>query len=127
MHRFVMTALVALAPLALCAEDPSPDHVKWMKECGELTGKIRKNEDVEASAKRLAELSKEIQGFWASRSETGAKSSTELETTALALAAAARSGNADSIAEASRAVNGTCRTCHNAHRERVSEGVYKIK
>ena len=31
------------------------------------------------------------------------------------------------VATALKTVGGTCRTCHDAHREKVSENVYKIK
>jgi len=98
-----------------------------MKEVQELQGKIRKNVEVEASAKRVAELGKDIEAFWAKRSETGAKSSKDLIAAATALAKAAGANDEAAIKDSGKLLGGTCRSCHDAHRERVGENVYKIK
>lgn len=109
-------------------EDPTPEHVAWMKESGELQGKIRQNQDVEASAKRMAAIYKEVEGFWAKRSEIGAKSSKDAQEAANALASAAASGaDAQALRAAAKQLGASCMSCHQAHREKVSEGVYKIK
>jgi len=78
----------------LGSEEPPAQHVKWMKESGELQGKIRKNEDIAASAQRLAAIYKEVEGFWTPRSEVGGKASKDLQAAATALASAATSGDA---------------------------------
>jgi len=98
-----------------------------MKEIGSLQGKIRKNEDVEASAKRLAALSKDVEAFWGKRSDVGLKSAQELGAAANTIASAAAAGKADDIAAGGKSLGGACRSCHDAHREKISEGVYKIK
>jgi cytochrome c556 len=43
------------------------------------------------------------------------------------LAAAAKSENADAVRSAMGKLGGSCKQCHEAHREKVSEGVYRIK
>jgi cytochrome c556 len=123
---FLALALTA-APFLLGSEDPPPQHVNWMKESGQLQGKIRKNEDVEASAKRLAAISVEVEAFWAKRSEVGLKSAKEASEAANAIAKAAAAGDAAGVAAASRSLGAACKACHDANREKVSEGVYKIK
>jgi hypothetical protein len=123
---FLALALAA-APYLMGAEDPPPQHVQWMKESGQLQGKIRKNEDVEASAKRLAAIYIEVEGFWAKRNETGLKSAKDAQEAANAIAKAAAAGDAAGVAAASKSLGGACKTCHDANREKVSEGVYKIK
>ena len=43
------------------------------------------------------------------------------------LAAAASSNNADGVRSAMGALGGTCKQCHEAHREKLADGSYKIK
>ena len=123
----VLALALTVAPFLMGAEDPPPQHVQLMKESGQLQGKIRKNEDVEASAKRLAAISVEVEAFWAKRSEVGLKSAKEASAAANAIAKAAGAGDAAGVAAAGRSLGNACKTCHDAHREKVSEGVYKIK
>lgn len=98
-----------------------------MKESGELSGKIRKGVDVEASAKRLAAIYKEVEVFWSKRSEVGGKSARDAQAAANALAKASADGDQQAIAAASKALGGTCRGCHDAHREKISDTEYKIR
>ncbi len=127
MHGIIAAAVLAASPALFAAEDPPPHHVKWMKESGELQGKIRKGIEVEASAKRTAAIYKEVEGFWAKRSEDGAKSARDAQAAANELAKVAASGDAAAIAAASKVLGGTCRTCHDAHREKISDTEYKIR
>ncbi len=122
-----LTLALCAVPVLIASEEPPAQHVKWMKESGELQGKIRKNEDVAASAQRLAAIYKEVEGFWGPRSEVGGKAAKDLQVAANALASAATAGDATAVTAASRGVGGACRTCHDAHREKISENVYKIK
>lgn len=115
------------ASLLLGAEDPPEAHVKLMKEIGKLSGNLRKGIDVEASASKIAALGPDVDKFWAKRSETGAKTTKDMIAAATALAAAAKSNDSAAVAEASKQLGGSCKGCHDAHREKVSEGVYKIK
>ncbi len=127
MHGIIAAAVLAASPALFASEVPPEQHVKWMKESGELSGKVRKGVDVEASAKRMAAVFKEVEGFWAKRSEVGAKSSKDAQAAANQLAKVAASGDAAAIAAASKVLGGTCRTCHDAHREKISDTEYKIK
>ena len=109
------------------AEEPTPEHQKLMKEIGGLNGKIHKGEDVAANAKLLAEAGKQVEAIWGKRSEVGLKSAQELQAGANEMATAAAANNAEGIAAAGKTVGGSCRTCHDQHREKVAENVYKIK
>ncbi|MBI5084417.1 MAG: cytochrome c [Acidobacteria bacterium] len=127
MQTLLLSLAFAAVPCLVASEDPSPQHVQWMKETGALNGKIRKGEDVEASAKRLAALYKDVAVFWSPRSETGKKTTADIQSGADALAKAAAAGDAAGVAAASRTIGGSCRTCHDTHREKISETEYKIK
>lgn len=127
MHGIIAAAVLAASPALFASEDPPEQHVKWMKESGELSGKIRKGVEVEASAKRTAAIYKEVEGFWAKRPGVGAKSARDAQAAANELAKVAGSGDAAAIGAASKVLGGTCRTCHDAHREKISDTEYKIK
>ncbi len=114
-------------PALVSAEEPTPDHVNLMKEIGGLNGKIRKGEDVAGSAKLLAAAGKKVEAFWGKRSEVGLKSSQDMIAGANEMATAAAANNAEGIAAAGKKVGGSCRSCHDMHREKVAENVYKIK
>ncbi len=116
-----LLALSLAAPAVLpAAEDPPPQHVQWMKESAQLQDKIRNGQDVEASAKRIQALYKEVEAFWAKRgSEIAVKASRDIQAAAAKVAAGE--------AGAARAIGGGCRSCHDQHREKISDTVYKIK
>lgn len=91
-----------------------------MKESGQLQDKIRNGQDVAASARRLQALYKDVEAFWAKRkSEIAVKAVRDIQ------AAAAKVAAGD--ASAGRAIGGGCRACHDQHREKISDTVYKIK
>ncbi|MCS7042722.1 MAG: hypothetical protein N2036_09410 [Bryobacteraceae bacterium] len=117
----VVLALSLAAPAVIAAlEDPPPQHVKWMKESAELQDRIRNGQDVQASARRMEALYKEVEAFWAKRnSEVAVKACRDIQ------AAAAKVAAGD--AGAGRAIGAGCRSCHDQHREKISDTVYKIK
>lgn len=127
MQHLVFALALCAVPVLMAAEDPSPQHVKWMKDTDALQHKIRDGQDVAASANSLAALYKEIDAFWSKRSEVGGKTSKDVIAGATALAAAAAANDTAGVASARKTIGGGCRGCHDAHREKVSEGVYKIK
>ena len=40
---------------------------------------------------------------------------------------AAKAKNEEAVAASAKAVNGACKTCHDAHRERLPDGTSEIK
>ena len=127
MQLLTLAFVLMSGPALVSAEEPTPEHQKLMKDIGGLNGKIRKGEDVEGSAKLLAAAGKQVEAFWGKRSEIGLKSSQELQAGANEMAVAAAASNADGVAAAGKKVGGSCRSCHDQHREKVAENVYKIK
>lgn len=126
--QLLALAFVLMSGAALVsAEEPTPAHQNLMKDIGGLNGKIRKGEDVPANAKLLAAAGKQVEAFWGKRSEIGLKSSQELIAGANEMATAAANNNAEGVAAAGKKVGGSCRSCHDQHREKVAENVYKIK
>lgn len=116
-----LLALSVAVPAAIAAlEDPPPQHVKWMQESGQLMDKIRSGQDIQTSAKRLEAIYKDVEAFWAKRnSEVAVKATRDIQ------AAAGKVAAGDTAA--GRAIGAGCRTCHDQHREKISDTVYKIK
>lgn len=125
--RWLLPVCLVVVPFAFAAEDPSPEHVKLMKEMGALSGKIRKGEDVEESAKRLSALGQSAMPFYEKRSNVASTALKNLVTASNMIASAAANKDSAVLADASKMLGSTCKSCHDQHREKVSEGVYKIK
>lgn len=123
---------LALASL-LSAQDTDPKFQQWMKTTAAEMGSLRKNEaktgpEAAASAEKLSAIYAEMGAFWTARNATdAAKLSEEGKSGADALAAAAKAGDADKAGAAFKQIGGTCKGCHEAHREKSAEGAYKIK
>lgn len=130
MKRFLV--LVAGCALvisgALGAEDPPAEHVQWMKDLGAQMGAMRKGVDVEKNAKDMQATLKQVGAFWKARnSEVASKSCGESYKGAAAVAKAAAAGDSAGISEGMKMVGAGCKGCHDAHREKISDTVYKIK
>jgi cytochrome c556 len=120
-------ALCALAAgLAIAAEDAPPEHQKWMKDLGDQMGSLRKGVEVEKNAQDMQTTLAHVREFWAKRpSEVALKSTDESVEGAAKIVKAA--GDKAVISEGMKLVNAGCRSCHNAHREKISDTEYKIK
>jgi hypothetical protein len=125
--RLAFPVSLIVTGLVLGAEDPSPEHVKWMKDTDALNGKIRRNEDVAASAKGIAAIYKDVAAYWGKRDPEAGKAAEDVLKAATALAAAAEAGKTEEAQAQQKVIGGACRTCHNAHRERLPDGTNKIK
>lgn len=124
----VCAALALASGLALASEDPSAEHVQRMKEMGDQSGAIRKGIDVAANAKAMQATVKALQPFWKGRgSEVAMQALADNLKGAQALEAAAASGDKEAMAAAQKVIGGGCRSCHDAHREKLSETMYRIK
>ena len=111
------------------ASEEAPDyHKKWMKDAGEYMGKLRKGVDVEQSATSMAEVMKQTQGFWAKRtSDVAVKSCEDAVSESMKIVTAARAGDKAGISAGMKGVGAACKSCHEMHREKVSETEYRIK
>ena len=131
----VVLGAVAMFGLTVFGSEKPPDaYSKNMKETNVAAQELRKNldaKDYEAIAKQAATLKTLFDNtlsFWESRkmedavelAKSGGKAADELET-------AAKNKNDDAVAAAAKTLNGTCKTCHDAHRERLPDGTSEIK
>ena len=137
MRKSGLLALAAASVLAIgvmANEKPSEAYVKSMKDMNVTSQSMRKGveaKDYEALAKDAATLKAlftSTEEFWTPRkaddaiaaAKTGVKAATDLE-------AAAKAKNDEGVATASKAINATCKTCHDGHRERLPDGTSEIK
>jgi len=123
--------LLALGVGAFAQEDA--DFQKWMKATASEIGVLRKMEnktgaDAAASAEKIAVNYDHMKAFWDKRQASdAAKLSEEGKSAALELVSAAKAGDNEKAGAAFRAIGGTCKGCHDVHREKMADGSYKIK
>ncbi len=130
----VVAAVAAFGAAVMAGEKPPESYVKNMKETNAVAQELRKNvdaKDYDAIAKNAATLKTlfaTTQSFWESRkmddavevAKNGAKAAGDLET-------AAKAKNEEAVASTAKTLQGTCKTCHDAHRERLPDGTSEIK
>jgi len=135
--KFVLASvLFAFSFIAVRAAD-APDEKQFqksMKEVGRLTKGFRENVQaknaatVEKDSTRIAELYNEMAAFWKTRkTDDAVKWSEESAAGATATAAAAKAGEWDKVKSTWGPVNQNCKSCHEAHRQKLPDGGYKIK
>ena len=105
-----------------------------LEPCLRAAQELRKNldaknyEGVATNAATLKTLFANTQSFWEARkmedavgfAKGGAKAATDLE-------AAAKARNDEAVASQGKTLLATCKTCHDAHRERLPDGTSEIK
>ncbi|HEY7447753.1 MAG TPA: hypothetical protein VH702_06365 [Vicinamibacterales bacterium] len=134
----VVSVLMLTLVMSLGAQAPKKvteeDYAKLMKEIGPLVQTLRKNveannaADAAKDAARLEVLFRESATYWQARKVEDAIASAKTAVTAAGNAAkAAAANNMTALTEATKVLNGTCMGCHNAHRERLPDGTYRIK
>ena len=124
----VIVCAAGLIGVAAGAEDAPPEHQKWMKDLGNQMGAMRKGVDVEKNATDMQATLKEVAAWWQNRpSDVAMKSGQDSVQAAADVAKAAQAGDKAGIAAGMKAVGAGCKSCHDVHREKVSETVYRIK
>lgn len=135
-----MKQLLYLATLALTLGFAAPASAqdeaafkKLMKEAGGANGRVRKaleggkTDGVQKDAERIATLFTEMGKWWETKKVMDAtKWSKEASDAAQAVATAAKGSDLDKIKQAHGAFMKSCKSCHEAHREKVGDE-YKIK
>lgn len=130
---FALLAFSFATVHAADAVDEKQFH-KLMKQ----VGKVSKDYKANFEAKNGAVLEKDaaaaaaayalMAGFWKSRkADDAVKWSEDSATAATAMATAVKAGNWESVKTHWNAVSKNCKGCHDAHREKLPEGGYKIK
>ena len=135
MKRIFTVVGCSLFCLPLVAQEGRP-FPQIMKEVGGAVGEVQKNfegqgnkEAVASGAEKLERLFKEVEVFFAKRG--GAADAVEFakisQSAARELLGEATSGTKPGAQAAFAKVSGSCQGCHDAHRESLPEGGYKIK
>jgi cytochrome c556 len=129
--RIALFSLTASAAI-LMAQDEATFQT-WMKSVGTAQGALRKMEkktgpDAVAHAEKIGSVYENQIAFWRQRNaEDAVKASMDGKAAAADLASAANAGDAEKASQALSKLNGTCKSCHEAHREKIGENKYKIK
>ena len=125
----------AATALTLAASEKAPDsYVKNMKDTNVAMQELRRGLDakdydtIARGAGTLRALFETTQKFWEDRktedaitvAKNAAKAAGDLET-------AAKAKNEEAVAASAKIVQGSCKTCHDAHRERLPDGSSEIK
>lgn len=133
MKIWKLTPILFLAAgCALVAEEDT-DFIAWMKTTGTANDNLKKMEQKTGTqavrnAERIGVVYENMIGFWRQRNATDAvKWSEEGKAAALQLATAAYSADNEKAAAALTALGASCKSCHEAHREKIGEGKYRIK
>lgn len=132
MKRLLVLSFVA-SFLALAAADHD-ELSKAMKTAGSTMGPLKKALDagtmaeVGPAAAKLEGAFTATEAFWTGRKVADAtKWSQDALAAAGALRKAGEAGSADAAKAAFIKIAGTCKGCHDAHREKLPDGTFKIK
>jgi hypothetical protein len=124
--------LFLAAGFAVVAQEDT-DFIAGMKSVGTASDNLKKMEQKTGrqavrSAERIAVVYENMIGYWRQRNASDAvKASTEGKAAALQLSTAAYAADNEKANAALTALGATCRSCHEAHREKIAEGKYRIK
>jgi cytochrome c556 len=123
--------------LGLCTIGFAQDedvYKPWMKATAGSVGSIRKSieaktwDAVVPEAKKLEDVFGKSAEFWTKKGVTDAAGwSKDAQAASAKLAAASASGDVEGATAAFKLVSGSCKGCHEAHREKLADGSYKIK
>jgi cytochrome c556 len=126
--KLVLSGFILVAGIGVSAEDPPADHVQWMKDLGAQMGALRKGVDIEKNATAMQAALKQTGAFWKTRnSDIAMKSCGESYKGAAAVAKAFAANDKEGIAAGMKMIGAGCKGCHDQHREKISDTVYKIK
>lgn len=132
MKIVALTMGLASLALVLSAQDDAAFQT-WMKSTNTEMGVLRKIDsktgpEAAASAEKLSAIYQKVSAYWSAKhADDAVKISDEGKAAADALAVAAKAGESDKAAAAYKSLGGTCRGCHEAHREKAADGTYKIQ
>jgi hypothetical protein len=133
--RLAGLLLLVVGMSALANEKPPADFQQAMKENGAALQKLAKDveaKDFDAIAAGAGTLKKNFSGpigkyFTDKKMEDALKQCTAAFQASDGLEKAAKAKNEMQVADARRAVQGTCGGCHMAHREQLPDKSYEIK
>ena len=133
MKRVLVLGVFALSAMGLFA-DNHEDYEKAMKMAGSTMGPLKKALDggamdgAAAGATKMESVFATVEKFWTERGTADAiQWSKDGGAAAKALSAAVGAKDADAAKAAFGKMAGTCKGCHEVHREKLADGTYKIK
>jgi Cytochrome C' len=133
MQIWKLIPILCLAAGSAVLAEENTEFVSWMKYTKTATDDLKKmeqktGEQAVRRAERLGTIYESMIAFWRQRNARDAvKLSEEGKAASLELATAAFSGDAEKAKAALDTVNTGCKSCHDAHREKVADGKYLIK
>jgi len=133
--RLAGLSLLVVGMSAFANEKPSADFREAMRENGAALQKLAKDveaKDFDAIAAGAGTLKKNFSGpigkyFTDKKMEDALKQCTAAFQASDGLEKAAKAKNEMQVADARRAVQGSCGACHMAHREQLPDKSYEIK
>jgi cytochrome c556 len=133
MKLFLVLLFAAFAVTANVAVTEE-QYMAAMKKVLPTQGSLKKGieakdaESVKKDAAVLEAVFKLSEDFWKERkAQDGVDLSIQAKQGAAEIGKLAGAGEWDKIPDAQKKVGATCMACHNAHREKLPEGGYKIK
>lgn len=126
-----LIALLLLFGLTVAGQDN--DFTSGMKTAAATMGAISKAEkktgpQITSAGERLGSIYENMIPFWRQRNAADAVKISEQGKIAAAQLASAAFGNDEAkVTTALQTLGGTCKACHEAHRDKTPEGKYKIK
>jgi cytochrome c556 len=109
------------------------DHAVWMKTIMGNMGATRKGIEAKSpeaavSAGKVAEAFDKVHGFWTAKgADDAVQSAQTAKAAALETAKLVQSGDFEKAGQSFGTVGGSCKGCHDAHREKAADGSWKIK
>ncbi len=136
MHKLACLVSVAAVTVLvgyLYAESARP-YEQVMKEVGAACGSLKKNLDAKMSqeaardAEKLAALFKEVEAFWTKKNVQDATGFAQnAQAGAKETFRASHASNMEGALAAFGNMTKNCKSCHDAHREKLADGSYRIK
>ena len=114
---------------------PAPGSLEdTMKQVGATMGKLKKGLDgkmlheAAGDAEKMQALLKDAEAIFAGMKMADAvEMAKSAESAAGDIVSAGHGGNAEGATAAFGKLGGTCKGCHDAHREKLQDGSYKLK
>lgn len=130
--KYSLIALLVVFGLNVAGQDdPLAAGMKAAKASMDTLSKAEKKTgpQITAAGERLGSIYENMIEYWRQRytAPDAVKFSEQGKAAATMLASASFAGDEAKVGEAMKILGGTCKSCHDAHREKTPEGKYKIK
>lgn len=136
---FVLAAITSLLALCVRAQSGS-EYQTWMKTVAESSASMQKDiadkkfDAVVADARQIENTFKQVEAFWRSRNTMDAVNfAKQVQSEAATVEKTITSGDMERpylrsvVSVMVENVAGSCGGCHNAHRERLPDGTFRMK